>query len=203
MIYVADQTNGRIKVWLNSSINSTNTISGNLSAVYSIFVTSSGDIYVSNNYSTNGVDKRTLNANISISVMSVNSPCYGLFVDISNILYCSMPDSHQVVTKSLSSVSKILTTVAGICHAGSTLTMLNSGGARGGHEGAQHPLRTFAPPLAKFLEDEFFSDTIMYKRGKAIFLDFNPEKSEKKILKIQKIRKNPKKSKKIRKSKKI
>jgi hypothetical protein len=111
-----------------------------------------------------------------------------------------MPDSHQVVTKSLSSVSKILTTVAGICHAGSTLTMLNSGGARGGHEGAQHPLRTFAPPLAKFLEDEFFSDTIMYKRGKAIFLDFNPEKSEKKILKIQK---NPEKSEKIQKNPKI
>jgi hypothetical protein len=76
----------------------------------------------------------------------------------------------------------------------------HSGGARGGgHEGAQHPLRTFAPPLAKFLEDIFFSDTIMYKGGKAIFLDFNPEKSEK-ILKIQK---NPEKSKKIRKFKKI
>jgi hypothetical protein len=43
----------------------------------------------------------------------------------------------------------------------------------------------------------------MKPRGeKRIFLDFNPEKSEK-ILKIQKIRKNPKKSIKIRKSKKI
>jgi hypothetical protein len=69
----------------------------------------------------------------------------------------------------------------------------------GGHEGAQHPLRTFAPPLAKFLEDIFFSDTKMYKGGKADFLDLNPEKSDK-ILKIQK---NPEKSKTIRKSQKI
>jgi hypothetical protein len=78
--------------------------------------------------------------------------------------------------------------------------MQNQWRSQGGHEGAQHPLRTFAPPLAKFLEDEFFSDTIMYKRGKAIFLDFNPEKSEKKILKIQK---NPEKSEKIQKNPKI
>jgi hypothetical protein len=51
----------------------------------------------------------------------------------------------------------------------------------GGQEGAQHPLRTFAPPLAKFLEDIFFSDTIMYKGGKAIFFGFQSRK----------IRKNP------------
>ncbi len=58
------------------------------------------------------------------------------------------------------------------------------------------PLRGPPPPLAKVLEDIFFSDTKMYKGGKADFSDLNPEKSEK-ILKIQKLRKTPKKSKKI------
>ncbi len=70
----------------------------------------------------------------------------------------------------------------------------------GGMRGLSTPYGPLRPPLAKFLEDEFFSDTIMYKRGKAIFLDFNPEKSEKKILKIQK---NPEKSEKIQKNPKI
>ncbi|CAF4299563.1 unnamed protein product, partial [Adineta steineri] len=34
--------------------------------------------------------------------MNVNSPCYGLFVDINDTRYCSMPDDHQVVKRSLS-----------------------------------------------------------------------------------------------------
>ncbi len=76
---------------------------------------------------------------------------------------------------------------------------IHSGGARGGHEGAQHPLRTFAPPLAKFLEDIFFSDTKMYKRGKADFSDLNPKKS----LKSKKIQKNPEKPEKSEKIQKI
>ncbi len=60
----------------------------------------------------------------------------------------------------------------------------------GGHEGAQHPLRTFAPPLAKFLDDIFFSDTIMYKGGKAIFW-ISIQKNPKKSLESKKIQKNP------------
>jgi hypothetical protein len=80
---------------------------------------------------------------------------------------------------------------------------INQWRSQGGQEGAQHPLRTFAPPLAKFLEDIFFSDTIMYKGGKAIFFWISIQKNPKKSLKSKKIRKNPKKSKKIRKSKKI
>ncbi|CAF1491464.1 unnamed protein product, partial [Adineta steineri] len=33
--------------------------------------------------------------------MNVNSSCYGLFVDINDTIYCSMPDHHQVVKRSL------------------------------------------------------------------------------------------------------
>ncbi|CAF1471151.1 unnamed protein product [Adineta steineri] len=33
--------------------------------------------------------------------MNVKSSCWGLFVDMNVILYCSMPDQHQVVKRSL------------------------------------------------------------------------------------------------------
>ncbi len=47
-VYVADRTDHRIQIWANDSVNPTNTISGNLSDPYSIFVTITGDIYVDN-----------------------------------------------------------------------------------------------------------------------------------------------------------
>jgi len=70
--------------------------------------------------------------------------------------------------------------------------------------GLSTPYGPLRPPLAKFLEDIFFSDTIMYKGGKAIFLDFNPKKSgkiRKNSKKSGKVRKNPKKSENPKKSK--
>ncbi|CAF1575826.1 unnamed protein product, partial [Adineta steineri] len=39
--------------------------------------------------------------NTFATVMNVNSSCYGLFVDINDTLYCSMPHHHQVVKRSL------------------------------------------------------------------------------------------------------
>jgi hypothetical protein len=124
-VYVADKQNGRIQIWLNGSINPTKTISGSLSNPCSIFVTVNGDMYVDNSYSFHQVDKWTLNANTSISVMNISSSCYDLFVDIDDTLYCLIPSSHQVVTQSLNSVSNILTTVAGTGCSGSTSYMLH------------------------------------------------------------------------------
>jgi hypothetical protein len=57
--------------------------------------------------------------------MNVSSACFGLFVDINDTLYCSMRHLHQVITTSLSSVSNILTIVAGVGCNGSTAHMLN------------------------------------------------------------------------------
>ncbi len=126
-IYVADQENGQIQIWLNDSVNSTRTISGNLSNPLSIFVTSNGNIYVYNNYSNGQVDKWTLNTNTSVSVMDVTSACYGLFVDISDTLYCSMALLSQVVSKPLNNSSNASTIVAGSTgSAGSASNMLNS-----------------------------------------------------------------------------
>jgi len=112
-------------VWFDNSINPTRTISGNLASPWSLFVTTSGDIYVDNGNPNGRVDKWELNTNSSVPAMYVGSSCLGLFVDINDTLYCSLCNLHQVVTKSLNSDSNITRTVAGNGTAGSTSNMLS------------------------------------------------------------------------------
>jgi DNA-binding beta-propeller fold protein YncE len=100
------------------------TISGGLSYPYGIFVTITGDIYIDNGFSNGRVDKWAIDTNSSVPAMHVGSACYGLFVDINDILYCSMANLHQVVTKPLNSNSNITAIVAGIGCCGSTSNML-------------------------------------------------------------------------------
>ncbi len=125
-VYVASQGNDQIVVWANESTTPTKILSSNLLLnPHSLFVTTSGDIYVDSASSTGRIDKWTLNSTSGIPTMYTCSKCYGLFVDINNILYCSMEGLHQVVTKSLNSVSNKLTIVAGTGVAGSTSYMLD------------------------------------------------------------------------------
>ena len=124
MIYVTDQENSRILVWLNDTINSTNIISATLLSPEAVFVTRIGDIYVDNGHVYGRVDKWAMNRNISVPAMYVGTACYGLFVDINDILYCSMTNSHQVVTRSLHSSSNTTKIVAGLGCPGSTSNML-------------------------------------------------------------------------------
>ena len=56
--------------------------------------------------------------------MYVDKECYGVFVDISDNLYCSMGDRHKVVAQSLNSGSNALTVVAGTGCPGSAANML-------------------------------------------------------------------------------
>ncbi len=107
-------------MWLNESINPTGNISGDLYFPYSIFVTITGDIYIDNGYQNGRVDKWALNANTSVPVMNVSSFCAGLFVDISDTLYCSMHNNHQVVKRWMNDNATTLTTVAGTGTNGST-----------------------------------------------------------------------------------
>jgi hypothetical protein len=125
-IYAADGTNNRIQVWLEGSINPTRTISGNISSPCSLFVTSSGDIYVDNGDYYGEVDRWLLNATNSIPAMYITQSCYGLFIDINNTLYCSLYGLHQVVAKSLDDISNTLKIAAGTGCPGSASNMLNS-----------------------------------------------------------------------------
>ncbi len=117
---MADRADGRVQVWLNNSINPTNTISGGLVTPYALFVTTNGDIYVDNGASNNRVDKWTMNANTSVPAMYINSKCLGLFVDINNTLYCSAYNLNTVVKRWLNESLNKTTIVAGTGAGGSS-----------------------------------------------------------------------------------
>ncbi|CAF1568159.1 unnamed protein product [Adineta steineri] len=124
-IYVANQQTNKVLVWFEGSTNPDKILSGNLSTPYDLFATTLGDIYVDNGINNRRVDKFSLNSNISTTVMSVPNECSGIFVDISNNLYCSAWGSHQVVKKWLNDSILTSTIVAGNGTAGSTATRLN------------------------------------------------------------------------------
>ncbi|CAF1178450.1 unnamed protein product [Adineta steineri] len=100
-IYVANQKNNAILIWHEESVNPTEIIAGNFITPYSLFVTSNGDIYIDDGLENGRVQKWIAETNISVTVMNISSECFGMFVDINDTLYCSMPDDHQVVKRSL------------------------------------------------------------------------------------------------------
>ncbi|CAF4233326.1 unnamed protein product [Adineta steineri] len=125
-VYVADQLNARIQVWLDGNTTPSRTISGGLIKPFSLFATDNGDIYVDNAYSNMRVDKFGTNSNSSVPAMYVCSQCTGIFVDINNMLYCSMYTSNKIVSQSLDNSLNIWSIVAGTGTAGATSLTLNS-----------------------------------------------------------------------------
>jgi len=123
-VYVADRQNGRIQVWLEGNATLSRSISGNISNPHSLFVTITDDIYIDNGYPNGQVNKWTFNTTTGVPAMTVNQECYGLFVDINDILYCSMMDLHQVIAKPLGGGLNTSTIVAGTSCPGYTSYML-------------------------------------------------------------------------------
>jgi hypothetical protein len=111
-------------VWLQGSIVPTRNTSGNLSYPASLIVSDANDIYVDNGYSNYRVDQWLFNSTNIVSQMYVCKACYGLFIDTSNNLYCSMYDIHQINSKSLTKRLNIWSIVAGTGTAGSTSVTL-------------------------------------------------------------------------------
>jgi DNA-binding beta-propeller fold protein YncE len=128
-VFVANRDTGDIVIWDDVCDNLPRIISTNLSSLASLFVTNDDEIFISGGSSTNSrVERWMLNGTqlSSPMVLSGCSPCYSLFVDISNNLYCSQQNQHQVVRNSLINPSSTLTIVAGTGVAGSGARMLNS-----------------------------------------------------------------------------
>ncbi|CAF0808178.1 unnamed protein product [Adineta steineri] len=100
-IYVANREDNTIVIWHEENVNPTEIISDNFIEPHSLFVTSNGDIYIDDGKENGRVQKWSAKTSTFVTVMNVNSSCWGLFVDINNTLYCLMRDHHQVVKRSL------------------------------------------------------------------------------------------------------
>ena len=58
--------------------------------------------------------------------MNICQQCWDLFININNVLYCSLSERHQIIAKSLNNDLNLLTIVGGTGSAGSTSTTLNN-----------------------------------------------------------------------------
>jgi len=122
-IYAASQETGQILIWSNDRINPTTVLHANLYLPRSIFVTMNGDIYVGDNSSIRQVSY----SNSSRLIIQMTSRCMGLFVDITNSIYCSSDPQHQVFKKWLGDKNaSVMTSVAGTGSAGSAANQLNN-----------------------------------------------------------------------------
>jgi hypothetical protein len=123
-VYGADQKNDLLHVWLEGQSNPTIMRSSNVSNPLSVFMTTPNDIYIDNG--GNGrVDKWSMGSTVSTAVLSVESSCNGLFVDLANNIYCSMALHHHVIKMSLSDGTTTPTIHAGTGVPGSASNMLN------------------------------------------------------------------------------
>ncbi|UJR34587.1 hypothetical protein I4U23_027363 [Adineta vaga] len=66
-----------------------------------------------------------MDATSGITVMNTSTPCYGLFIDTNNSLYCSFFDLHKVTRIDLNENSTTPITIAGNDTDRSTSSLLN------------------------------------------------------------------------------
>ena len=125
-VYVVETQLSQVQVWMQGAAFPDRNISAGLFEPHGLFVTSNGDIYVDNSVKNNRTDKWAVNDTDGVAVMNVSESCYSLFVDIDQMLYCSMGELHQVLKQSLNNVLLNMTTIAaGNGTPGASATMLD------------------------------------------------------------------------------
>ena len=87
-------------------------MSSGLTGPQGLFIGENGDIFVDNGANSR-VDKWTVNASSGVSVMTVSSKCFSLFVDNNGTLYSMQSSPRSVYKRSLNSSSLTPTTVTG------------------------------------------------------------------------------------------
>lgn len=111
-------------MWIQGNTNSTIMPLGSNNAPFSIFVTMNGDIYIGTIGST--VDLWSSNTSSNPTHLNVGGPCYGLFIDDNNTLYCAVGGLHQIVKRSIDPKNNSTAVIAGTGCPGFLSTMLNN-----------------------------------------------------------------------------
>ena len=137
-VYVSNYATSQILVWSESNPTPVRNISIVYYYPYHLFVTVNGDGYVGSEYPSPyvvnnltyynyycGVARWTVNSTNGTWINNVDQLCYGIFVDLSSTLYCSVTYYHKVVETWLGDSSTTWTIVAGTGTAGSTSSTLN------------------------------------------------------------------------------
>lgn len=124
-LYVGSQNRGSIAIRPSDNALFTRNITGNFNRSSSFFVAINGDVYIDNGLIHGRVNRWIFNSSTLVTALNVNGSCFGLFLDINNLLYCSLRDFHQVIRSVSSSDPSNSTVVAGTGVAGPSPNMLN------------------------------------------------------------------------------
>ena len=115
-----------VLVWVEGNASPTRSIFSDLNKSFSIFVTANGDAYADNGNANGRLEKWAMNASNSTIAMYITERCGGIFVDIHENVYCSLPDHHRISKRSMGSDANTFVNVAGDGTLGSAPNMLNS-----------------------------------------------------------------------------
>lgn len=125
-VAVVNRDNGSLLIWRNDSIGPTNVIQTNLSGGLSLFLSDDEEIFVAYRAPNRRVDRWSLANETLLSSIPVSQPCDGLFITITQRLYCSQFNQHHVLSYSLMNPSNAFVLIAGTGCSGSLPWMLNS-----------------------------------------------------------------------------
>ena len=124
-LYVADSIHRGVYKWFDSNFNSTNVIFHQFNgSTNTLFVSTTGDIYVTTGLLREHVQKWTAKTNTINISMHICGECSSIFIDVNDIFYCSMRLNHQIFSTSINNNSTILTVVAGTGFLGFESNML-------------------------------------------------------------------------------
>jgi hypothetical protein len=124
-IYVSTSTRSSILMRPLTSNTITRNITGNFTGSLSVFVSINGDIFIDNGLANKRVDRWIFNTSTIVPALSVNSSCYGLFMDPNQTLYCSLAEQHQVIKLFSDGPINQSMLAAGTGTSGSAMNMLN------------------------------------------------------------------------------
>ena len=122
-MYIATRKLNEVQLWLENSTVPTSVISTDLQSPYSLFVRSPGDVLVDNGM-LGAVESRRFGVGSRIFVVQVENYCFDLFVDISDTLYCSLVNLHQVIKQLSGSMPSVTIIAAGNGSSGADANML-------------------------------------------------------------------------------
>ncbi|CAF0842565.1 unnamed protein product [Adineta steineri] len=125
-IYITENCNSQVQVWLEGNMTPVRTISTGLNQPQGLFVKTNDNVFIDNAGYNGRVEKWMLNSTFGKIVMNVTGPCYSLFIDINNTLYCSIGTQNMVVKVPLNSGAVVPTIAAGTGGAGSSYRKLNN-----------------------------------------------------------------------------
>ena len=124
-VYVPNNANGRVRIWLEGNTTRLTTIISNSTNPISLFVTISGNIYLDSYYPNNQIQVWRLNVSKAVSSLPIEEQCDSIFIDTNESLYCSIHSYNKVIKRALNSSVNQSVIVAGTGCAGVSSDMLN------------------------------------------------------------------------------